>query len=67
MVHQINKEHFKVLKNYPDGTKFIQARDEKYKGFTTMLSPHDDINKMYDEFEFFKKVVNKEVFLEVKE
>lgn len=56
---------FKVIKRYPEGDRFIRARDERYGGFSYMLKRYEDPKDMYDAYDFFKKVVDGEIKLTV--
>jgi hypothetical protein len=54
---------FIVYETYDDGVKFIGARDPKYIGFIYWVKP-DGRDKLREDFEFFKKIVNGEIILE---
>ncbi len=43
------------------GGTFYLARDEKYRGFLTLHHEGEDIQRVLDQFETFKKVVDGEI------
>jgi len=43
------------------GGTFYLARDEKYRGFLTLHCEGEDIQRVLDQFETFKKVVDGEI------
>ncbi len=43
------------------GGTFYLARDEKYRGFLTLHREGEDIQRVLDDFDTFKKVVDGEI------